>query len=168
MSVLFTSEAEWRDTPYPGYRVSSEGQITGPMGRVLLVGYGGPGRDYAHVACRKGNIQKVHVLVCEAFHGPRPAGLVVRHLNGNSKDNRATNLQWGTRKQNEADKIRHGTNVRKGAVGLRNSHCKLSEQQVLEIRARYGTTTVSALAREYDVTRTNINDIAHKRTWRHL
>lgn len=46
----------------------------------------------------------VHRLVCEAFHGVRPGvGIVVRHLNGISTDNRAENLAWGTSKDNHDD-----------------------------------------------------------------
>lgn len=52
----------------------------------------------------------VHVLVCEAFHGPKPKpGMVVRHLNGVSTDNRPENLAWGTHSENNFDLVRHGT-----------------------------------------------------------
>lgn len=54
---------------------------------------------------------KVHRIVCAAFHGPRPfAGAVVRHLNGNSRDNAATNLAWGTFTENNNDTVDHGRN----------------------------------------------------------
>lgn len=51
----------------------------------------------------------VHRLVAEAFHGTRPPGLVVRHLNGDALDNRAQNLCWGTPSENAYDRVRHGT-----------------------------------------------------------
>lgn len=52
----------------------------------------------------------VHILVASAFHGTRPESAeCVRHLNGNSRDNRAVNVAWGTHKENYADQIRHGT-----------------------------------------------------------
>ncbi|MFE0413609.1 HNH endonuclease signature motif containing protein [Streptomyces tendae] len=60
----------------------------------------------------------VHVLVAEAFHGPRPAGQVVRHLNGDPSDNRASNLTYGTQSENTRDAVRHGTH------GMaRRTHC---------------------------------------------
>jgi HNH endonuclease len=47
-----------------------------------------------------GNI-RIHRAVCEAFHGAAPFdGAVVMHLNENSLDNRASNLAWGTQKEN--------------------------------------------------------------------
>lgn len=51
-------------------------------------------------AYKFGNL-KVHRLVCEAFHGPRPSPKhVVIHLNEDATDNRAENLKWGTQKEN--------------------------------------------------------------------
>ena len=45
--------------------------------------------------------RKVHQLVCEAFHGPRPFdGAVVIHINEDAHDNRPENLKWGTQKEN--------------------------------------------------------------------
>lgn len=45
--------------------------------------------------------RKVHQLVCEAFHGPRPFdNAVVMHLDEDALNNRPENLQWGTQKEN--------------------------------------------------------------------
>lgn len=47
-----------------------------------------------------GNL-KVHHLICEAFHGPKPfPKAVVIHINENALDNRPENLRWGTQKEN--------------------------------------------------------------------
>lgn len=44
---------------------------------------------------------KIHRLVCEAFHGPAPDGMdVVIHIDEDAKNNNATNLKWGTQKEN--------------------------------------------------------------------
>ena len=44
---------------------------------------------------------KVHVAVCEAFHGPRPfPEAVVMHDDESGANNREENLKWGTQKQN--------------------------------------------------------------------
>ena len=51
----------------------------------------------------------VHNLVLLAFVGPRPDGLVTRHLNGNPSDNRLSNLAYGTYSENQQDSIQHGT-----------------------------------------------------------
>lgn len=52
----------------------------------------------------------VHQLVAEAFHGPRPEGLLVCHINDVKTDNRPENLQYGTRSENGRDAVRNGLN----------------------------------------------------------
>jgi len=42
-----------------------------------------------------------HILVAKAWIGPRPEGCELDHLNGITTDNRAENLQWVTRQENE-------------------------------------------------------------------
>jgi hypothetical protein len=72
----------------------------------------------------------VHQVMCETFHGPRPAGCEVRHLDGNQSNNAADNLAWGSRKQNHADKRTHGTDN----GGERNVNAKLTPRAVDEMR----------------------------------
>ena len=47
----------------------------------------------------------VHVLVCEAFHGQRPPLHEACHIDGNSFNNSADNLRWGSKAMNERDKV---------------------------------------------------------------
>jgi hypothetical protein len=54
----------------------------------------------------------VHLLVLEAFVGPRPKGLEACHNNGDCQDNRVENLRWDTHEANMQDQIKHGTRVR--------------------------------------------------------
>lgn len=62
--------------------------------------------EYLNIMVRRyeGNRQaprKVHQLVCEAFHGPKPFdAAVVIHLDENALNNRPENLRWGTQKEN--------------------------------------------------------------------
>ena len=51
---------------------------------------------------KRGKNYKIHRLVCEAFHGSPPSSKhIVMHLNEEPTDNRAENLKWGTRKENQ-------------------------------------------------------------------
>lgn len=63
---------------------------------------------YAQVNLRN-RTKKVHHLVLKAFVGPRPDGMEASHNNGRRADNRLENLRWGTPKENNADKLVHGT-----------------------------------------------------------
>lgn len=60
----------------------------------------------------------VHALVLAAFVGPRPPGMVTRHLNGNKVDNRPENLAYGTHSENQLDNVRLGTDAQ-----ARKTHC---------------------------------------------
>lgn len=59
-----------------------------------------------------------HQMVIAAFIGPRPEGLVVRHLNGDQVDNRLENLAYGTAVDNMQDMRKHGRNWQ-----LNKTHC---------------------------------------------
>jgi hypothetical protein len=50
----------------------------------------------------------VHRLVLTAFRGPRPEGQQCRHLDGNPANNMLSNLRWGTREEDFADRLRYG------------------------------------------------------------
>lgn len=106
-----------------------------------------------------------HVLVLETYHGPRPAGFVARHLNGNPTDDRPENLAWGTQAGNLADMVHHGRSVR----GRKQHSNKLSEQEVLAIkRRRAAGESGKALSQEFGVNQATICDIVKGRTWQWL
>jgi hypothetical protein len=53
-----------------------------------------------HGASRQ-QTRKVHQLVCEAFHGPKPfPEAVVIHLDEDGLNNRPENLKWGSQREN--------------------------------------------------------------------
>lgn len=51
----------------------------------------------------------VHVLVLDAFVGPRPKGMEACHNDGDGTNNKLSNLRWDTHKANIQDSISHGT-----------------------------------------------------------
>lgn len=62
----------------------------------------------------------VHRLICTVFHGePEPDKNIVRHLNGKKKDNSASNLCWGTHRENEDDAVRLKEKARGDKNGAR-------------------------------------------------
>lgn len=108
---------------------------------------------------------KVHGIIARAFYGPMPEGLMIRHLNGDRKDNRIENLAYGTAQENAEDTVRHGRTNR----GEKCPASKLTEEQVVEIKRRLAAGEKQKnLAKEFGVHNVTINGIAHGRTWAHV
>lgn len=55
----------------------------------------------------------VHRLVADAFLGPLPEGLTTNHKNGRKTDNRASNLEYLTNRENIAHAFRIGLRKRR-------------------------------------------------------
>ena len=154
----------------PQYLIGDDGTVLGPSGRIRKLrvdrskGYYTFG--YWDVDRKRVRTVSVHIVVAEAWHGPRPVGHEVAHYNGIRTDNRAANLRWATREENHADKRRHGTNPQ----GERQGASKLTEPDVLAIRDAYVVSgdEQGQIAARYGVTQTTISDIIHGRTWAHL
>lgn len=90
----------------------------------------------------RGGSVLVHRLVARAFHGQPAPGMEVRHLDGDTANNQAANLRWGTSSENKLDAVRHGTHVetRKtscprghalAAPNLVSSHVKRRQRECL-------------------------------------
>ena len=84
--------------------------------------------NYGHIGVSlvvegKQKTMDVHTLIMITFVGPRPEGMVIRHLNDNPLDNRLDNLTYGTPQQNIVDAYNNGSKIR-----------KFNNSDVLEIR----------------------------------
>lgn len=113
----------WKDVPgYEGkYKISEDGDLYSfHSDRILKPTYAGTGYPYKRYTLkRRPQIREyAHRLVCLAFHGPAPAGMECRHLDGDSENNHYTNLCWGTHSENFQDTIKHGTyyNPKQGRI----------------------------------------------------
>lgn len=115
------TEEEWRDVVgWEGfYEVSSLGRVRSIRRRNCVGGVLAP--DGVQVKYLRVKLQangrsrrrRVHVLVAEAFLGPRPVGptgrlLDVCHKNGDNNDNRVINLRYDTRSSNMRDTVANG------------------------------------------------------------
>lgn len=113
----------------------------------------------------------VHRLILEAFVGPCPPGLECRHLNGKAGDNRLENLAWGTKAENQQDKVRHGTNLINGPKprGVDQWCAKLNDESVVEIRRlRKEGHTYASIGARFGVTKSCIRFVTCGQSWKHI
>lgn len=167
---------EWRRIPWStDYEVSSDGLVASwkpfrnyapaPKQRRLL-SHTKDKDGYAKVVVftPEGNRKTCRVcrLVAEVWHGAPDPGMVVRHLDGNNKNDSACNLKWGTPAENSRDSMIHKTWVH----GRKVNTCKLTEDQVVETLTT--ATSHSELARKFGVSVGAIWQIRNKRSWKHV
>lgn len=97
-------------------------------------------------------------------HGPIPKGLVVCHQCDNRPCCNVRHLFLGSQRDNMGDKVTKGRQAR----GARNGRARLSEEQVLYIRAHAGGRNMAELGRRFGVSDTLIGLIARGKVWRHV
>jgi hypothetical protein len=71
---------------------------------------------------------KIHKLVAEAFHGPRPEGRHINHKDADKRNNAAENLEY----------VSHGENAEHAARNGLNAAAKLTPESVRRIRKLAG------------------------------
>lgn len=164
---------EWRAIPgFPEYEVSALGRVRSTD---RIINYANGRRVHAKQRILKPtkssgyysvNLSrknkpmsvKVHILVAAAFIGENPGGMDVRHKNGKRIDNRADNLEYGTRSENMLDGYK--------ITGKTMKCQKLSPQKAEEIRrkSRNGASQ-RELAAEYGVCKSTIAAILHRKIY---
>lgn len=110
---------------------------------------------------------RVHVLVAEHFlTTPRfDVRRTVNHKNGDRLDNRAVNLEWITARANCAHARATGLLDNRGS---RHVLAKLTERDVLTIRALRGLLSSKEIAGLYKLNDRYVRDVIAGRTWRHI
>lgn len=107
----------------------------------------------------------VHRLVLEN-HDPVPnmINLQVNHKDGNKRNNKLTNLEWCTPKENVHHAIKNGLRTRI------NGEAKLTPEKVLEIcfLLKEKKITQKEIAKQYEVSVSAIERIKAKKLWKSI
>lgn len=162
--------------PVPGwegyYDISNLGRVRrmrrGPGTRPGLILRGRPvTRGYLRVQLsRNAQITSMHIhrLVIGSFLGPCPDGKVVNHINRIKTDNRLSNLEYVTPRENT-----HHYMLGKPYRGSDNANAKLNEADVrlIKVMLAHGLSH-SRIAAAFNVSRSLIGLIDNGKLWGHI
>lgn len=110
----------------------------------------------------------LHRLIAQTFI-PNPENKSqVNHIDGIKTNNSINNLEWCTSKENVIHAVK--TKLRIANYGSAHGISKLTEANILEIRAKYipRQYTLLSLANEYNVSFQTISEIVNRQTWKHI
>jgi hypothetical protein len=118
---------------------------------------------------RNGSMTTASHVVYELTYGPLSQNQIVCHTCDNPPCCNPSHLFAGTDKTNSDDKLAKGREGHPDNRGVRNPHVRLTEPDVLEIRAAHLVgSSLSSLATQYGVNIPAIWKIIKRRTWKHI
>lgn len=156
------------------YKVSRNGKIYSQRTKRFLNLYVGDVGYYC-VCLQSDNgkqcSRRVHRIVAEHFIANPKQLPCVNHIDGNKLNNKASNLEWCSYKENtqhSRDVLGNNTNP-PTLKGEDSPKSKLNKAKVKNVfLLSVNGTSQSAIARKYKVSHSTINNILHRRTWRHV
>lgn len=167
---LVDNKEIWACVPWgPAYEVSSLGNVR-RVGSVKKLSQSLNHRGYPMVSISvNGRVHSkpVHRLMVDAFLGGLPKGMVTNHINAEKTDNRLTNIEIVTPKENTQHRWKTGTMI----FGENCKQSKIDEIQAITILTlSYKSILYSGkdLASLYGVHPALISQIRRGKTWKHL
>lgn len=151
------------------YEISAIGQVRSfHMGYLhLLKPYG---KKYLLVRLSNLNAKTfdklVHILVLEAFVGPRPTGLEANHKDGNKLNNKLENLEWISRSENAKHAFDLGLRSNLGEDAP-NARLKNGEVWLIK-RLLWFETLRNHVAKMFKISKNTIAAIDDGRIWTHI
>lgn len=109
---------------------------------------------------------EIHRLVALAFVKNPFKKPHVNHIDGNKQNNKSSNLEWVTPKENTYHGIKNGL-IR--VVGEDNPSSILKEKQIPIIKSLYLSGVSSEnIGNMFKVHRRTISDVVNNKTWKHI
>ncbi len=131
--------------------------------------YGALFRGYGIITIKK-KTHRVHRIIYKYFYGSIPKDKpFILHTCDNRQCCNPMHLYAGTSKDNAQDRLKRNPDSwpkTKRNIGEKHGRTKLTEKQVLEIRA--SKEKLRILAKRYNVGIAAISNIKTRRTWQHI
>lgn len=165
------NKEQWRPVKgYEGYEISSFGRVASYRRKTAIImkpQLNNAGYLVVWFSYKKRNkIRLVHRLVAAAFCTARQGRNVVNHKDGNRLNNKASNLEWVTTKENVQDALQRGSFT---PAGSGSATAKLTDEQVIKIREEFAAgVSQKELTARHGTTFQNIHCIVRRKSWSHL
>lgn len=112
----------------------------------------------------EGRAKAANRVMCIVAHGDPPEdGMCAAHSCGNGLLGcvNPKHLSWKTISENYQDAVEHGT----APIGEKSSNAKLTEKQVLKIRALQGVKSQREIAEEFGICRATVSAVHRRVNW---
>lgn len=158
------------DPRYPGYTFLKDGSVYAHKAKKFLK-LQKDKDNYAIVGVTRADgtrtTIRVHRVIATLFIPNEDNKPFVNHKNGDKFDNKTTNLEWCTAKENTHHAIEHGL-IR--YRGVDNPVSKLTESEIHRIRSIYATGLMkqAEIAKAFGVTQGMVGSITRKESWSHI
>lgn len=111
----------------------------------------------------------IHRLIAQAFI-PNPKNkLEVNHIDGNTKNNEISNLEWVTKSENALHAYRLGLNKPSPSIGEKNGNAVLTNEIVTKIREMFknGIRQID-IVKQMGINKYLVSNVVRRKTWKHI
>lgn len=111
----------------------------------------------------------IHRLLAQSFI-PNPNNKIeVNHIDGNTKNNDLSNLEWVTKSENALHAYKLGLSNPSPNIGEKNGNAILNEEKVIKIRTMFRNGIKQyQIVKEFGVGKGLISNIVRNKTWKHI
>lgn len=117
----------------------------------------------------KHKLYYVHRLLAMAFI-PNPENkLFINHIDGNTKNNNLSNLEWCTKSENGLHAYKLGLNKPSPSCGEKNGNSVLNNNIAMKIKELFKNGKKQCeIAKEFNISKYVVYKIVRNKTWKHI
>lgn len=155
-----------KNSKYPGYLFSPEGNCLGKQGKILKQRIKKNGYNQWVL---NGKDVLAHRAIAEIFCDNKKDLPQVNHIDGNKSNNNYKNLEWITVSDNQIHAYRNNLKSTTPRRGINSNFAKLTEKNVIKIKEliKDGLSNIE-ISKMFNVSRPNISMIKNNKTWKHI
>jgi hypothetical protein len=111
----------------------------------------------------------IHRLIAQNFI-PNPENKIeVNHIDGNTKNNNISNLEWATKSENQLHAYKIGLNKPSPSMGEKNGNSVLTDEIVTKIRTMFKNGIRQCeIRKQFNISKYLVSNVVLNKTWKHI